>query len=159
MTRHSKLLAIAFALLCASCSMGELQFRNDHRVSITSPKRQATVVDPLTVRWTARDIDDASLFAVFVDRPPMKVGKNLRSLADDAASCERDLRCPSAAALATKGIYVTTGKQVRIEALPNVSSGVGDEQHFLYVVLLDSNGTRRSESAWYTSFKRERRLK
>ena len=137
--------------------MGALQFRNDHRISIVSPKRQAKVTEPLTVRWTARDVDTEQSFAVFVDRPPMKVGKNLRSFADEGASCEHDLRCPSAAELATKGVYVTTQTHVSIEILPNVSGGVGDEQHFLYVVLLDRTGTRQSESAWYRTFKRARR--
>jgi hypothetical protein len=38
-----------------------------------------------------------------------------------------------------------------------VADGVGDEQHYVNIVLLDGTGHRIGESAWYRPFTSKRR--
>ena len=96
-------------------------------------------------------------FAVFVDRAPMPVGKDLKWLARRDKGCQRDARCPDAEYLADRGVYVTTDTSLSVDRLPNAGDGVGKEQHFVNVVLVDGTGHRIGESAWYRAFQAERR--
>ena len=159
--------AIVAVLAVSGCNTQGLRFKNDHRLSFTSPSARERVTAPVTVSWTMRDFTasgldgtaepDEGLFAVFVDAAPMPVGKGLEWLFRDDDSCQRDARCPSAEQLRERGILLTTEPQVTIDRLPGVRDGRGDEQHFVNVVLLDGTGTRRSESAWYLPFTSPRR--
>ena len=151
----------------AGCQVGQLQFKNDHRLSFQAPRARHRVTVPFTVRWSMKDFEAVGLdgstdssrgaFAVFVDRAPMPVGKDLKWLARDDAGCKRDARCPDAQYLADRGVFVTTDTSVTLQTLPQLGAGVGDEQHYVNVVLLDGAGHRIGESAWYRPFTSKRR--
>jgi hypothetical protein len=159
--------ALTLALSAAGCNVNQLQFTNDHRLSFQAPAARHRVTTPLTVRWTMKDFaatgldgthdSHSGVFAVFVDRAPMPVGKDLKWLARDDAGCKKDPRCPDAQFLADRGVFVTQETSLTLETLPRVSDGVGDEQHYVNVVLLDGTGHRIGESAWYRPFTSKRR--
>ncbi|HUR51646.1 MAG TPA: hypothetical protein VMZ11_05945 [Mycobacteriales bacterium] len=170
MPRHRRVRAAAAALALLAlpgCQAGRLQFQNDHRLSFQSPEARHRVSAPFTVDWTMRDFTptgldggtgrDRGVFAVFVDRAPMPVGKDLRWLFRSDTGCKHDARCPSAQQLADRGVLVTTDTHVTVDVLPQVGEGVGDEQHYVNVVLLDGTGHRIGESGWYLPFTSKRR--
>lgn len=161
---------LAAALTCVAalsgCAVGDLQFRNDERLAFASPGDRERVTLPVTVAWSMEDFQAVGLdgsstrtkgvFAVFVDRAPMPVGKDVTWLARDDDSCLRDPRCPNPTYLAEQGVYLTTTPKVVVDRLPDAGDGVGDEQHYVNVVLLDGTGTRIGESAWYRPFTTKR---
>jgi hypothetical protein len=168
--RGSKARYAAALLLCvlvSACGVSRLQFTNDHRLSFQSPQTRELVRVPLTIRWSMRDFEPVGLdgsadeergaFAVFVDRAPMPVGKDLDWLAKGDRGCQRDPRCPDAKYLADRGVYVTTATSLTLDVLPAAPDGVGDEQHYVNVVLVDGTGHRIGESAWYRAFTSTRR--
>ena len=165
--RAVRALACLTALAALAGCQGGLQFKNDHRLAFEQPEARQKVTAPVTVRWTMRDFDASGLdgshedgkgvFAVFVDRAPMPVGKDLRWLFRKDAGCARDPRCPSEQQLRDSGVIVTSDTSVTIDVLPQVGDGVGDEQHYVNVVLLDGSGRRSRESAWYLPFTSKRR--
>ena len=166
-TRAARLaLAVAGLLALSACSVGDLQFRNDDRLSFSAPAARAKVTTPLTVSWAMQDFTpvgldgsssrDKGIYAVFVDRAPMPVGKDIAWLARDDTSCVRDPACPNPQFLADQDVYLTTRPQVVLDRLPDAGEGVGDEQHFVNVVLLDGKGVRIGESAWYRPFTTKR---
>ncbi len=154
-------------LTTAGCQVSALQFRTDDRLSFTAPASRALVTAPVTISWVMKGFDASGLdgstdkgrgaFAVFVDRAPMPVGKDLKWLARSDSGCKRDPRCPDAAYLKDRGVIVTTDSTVTLDILPRVGDGVGDEQHFVNVVLVDGTGSRIGESAWYRPFQSKRR--
>lgn len=154
--------AVALAAALAGCGVGDLQFRNDDRLSFSSPGDRQRVTLPVTVSWSMEDFQAVGLdgsssegkgvYAVFVDRAPMPVGKDVTWLARDDRSCLRDPRCPNPTYLSEQGVYLTTTPQVVVDRLPDAGDGVGDEQHYVNVVLLDGTGKRIGESAWYRPF-------
>ena len=162
--------ALAF-LLCglslAGCQVSQLQFKSDHRLTFVTPAARHRVTVPVTISWRMKDFDPVGLdgskdkgrgvYAVFVDRAPMPAGKDLRWLGRQDASCKRDPRCPDEKYLEDRGVFVTTGTSVTLDVLPSVGDGVGDEQHYVNVVLLDGTGHRIGESAWYRPFTSKRR--
>ena len=161
-------LAVGLAAgVLAGCDVGALQFRVDDRLTFEAPGNREVVTAPLTVSWRMRDFDavgldgstsdDAGAYVVFVDRAPMPVGKDLRWIARNDSGCKRDPRCPDATYLADRGVYVTTETSIDLEVLPSAPDGVGNEQHYVNVVLVDGTGTRIGESAWYRPFQTERR--
>jgi len=164
--------AVGLLLMLASvtltgCGIDKLQFTNDERLTFTFPEERTRVTAPLTVQWTMKGFeavgldgsseDDRGVYAVFVDRAPMPVGKDLKWVFRDDQGCKRDARCPSLQQLADRGILITTDPQATIEVLPQVGQGQGDEQHYVNVVLLDGTGHRIGESGWYLPFKSKRR--
>ncbi len=165
--RLSALLTTALLLGAAGCDVSRLQFTNDDRLSFDAPQARAQVKVPLTIRWSMRDFDAVGLdgsnddgkgaFAVFIDRAPMPVGKDLTWFGKDDPGCERDPRCPDEAYLAERGVHLTTVTSLTLDVLPRVGAGVGDEQHYVNVVLLDGTGRRIGESAWYQPFTFPRR--
>ena len=170
MRRSTALRTTALALVLAStagCQVDRLQFKNDHRLTFESPQARHRVTAPVTISWSMKDFDAVGLdgssesgkgvFALFVDRAPMPVGKNLKWLARNDAGCKRDARCPDAEFLANSGVFVTTDTSVTLDVLPQAGAGVGDEQHYVNVVLLDGTGHRIGENAWYLPFKSKRR--
>jgi hypothetical protein len=150
---------LLFAVLTAACGVGDYQFRNDHRLSFESPRERQNVALPLTVRWSMKDFAPGQdgTFAVFVDRAPMPVGKDLKWLVRNLDNCADDPKCPTADQLAREDVYVTTRTVVKLQQLPRVGGSVGKEQHYVNVVLLDATGTRQTESAWYLPFTTDRR--
>lgn len=161
------LLSLLSTVALSGCGFDRLQFTNDERLTFVSPEERELVKAPLTVDWEMRDFeavgldgssdDNRGVFAVFVDRAPMPVGKDLKWLFRDDRGCKRDARCPSIQQLADRGILITTDTKATIEVLPQVGAGVGDEQHYVNVVLLDGTGQRIGESGWYLPFRSKRR--
>ena len=151
----------------AGCQLDQLQFTNDRRLSFQAPAARHRITTPLTVSWSMKDFSAVGLdgsrdshkgaFAVFVDRAPMPVGKDLKWLARSDPGCKRDLQCPNAQYLSDRGVYVTTDPAVTLEILPQQPQGVGDEEHYVNVVLVDGTGHRIGESAWYRPFTSMRR--
>jgi hypothetical protein len=151
----------------AGCNTGSLQFTNDNRLSFQDPDSRQHITVPVTIRWTMKDFDAVGLdgsrskgkgaFAVFVDQAPLPVGKDLKWLGRDDSGCQRDPRCPDEQFLAVRNVHVTTQTSLTLDVLPRVGAGVGDEQHYVTVVLLDGTGHRIGESAWYRPFTSTRR--
>ncbi len=152
----------------SGCDVSRMQFRNDHRLTFQSPEARAVVATPVTLSWQMKGFDavgldgstdkDRGAFVVFLDRAPMSVGKDLRSLASGDTACARDARCPDATYLARHGVYVTTDSSLALEQLPaTAANSVDDEQHYVNVVLVDGTGRRTGESAWYLPFQSKRR--
>jgi len=142
-------LAVLCLVAAAGCQAGQLQFKNDHRLSFVSPQARHRVTMPLTISWTMKDFD-----AVGLDGSR---GKDLRWVGHKDTSCKRDPRCPDAKYLADRGVLVTTETSVTLDVLPSAPDGAGDEQHYVNVVLLDGTGHRIGESAWYRPFTSKRR--
>lgn len=150
-----------------ACQFSQLQFRGDHRLTFTSPSPRDKVAAPLTVSWSMKGFTSTGLdgstdsrrgaYAVFVDRAPMPVGRDLKWLGRGDPACKRDPRCPTPQFLADQGVFVTTSTSVRLQTLPSQNGGVGDEQHYVNVVLLNGAGRRIGESAWYLPFRTARR--
>ena len=167
--QHRARAAAAVLILVATvgCQLDQLQFRSDDRLSFTAPQARHRVTAPVTVSWKMDDFTpsgldgsqskDSGVFAVFVDKAPMPVGKDLKWLFRKDNGCRHDARCPSAQQLADSGVLLTTDPSVTIDVLPQVGRGRGDEQHFVNVVLLDGTGHRIGESAWYLPFTSKRR--
>ncbi len=161
------LLGMLAALVLSGCQFNKLQFTTDDRLHFTTPKARSHVTAPLTVEWTMHGFSAVGLdgthdehrgvYAVFIDRAPMPVGKDLKWVFRDDSGCQRDARCPSLEQLAGRGILITTEPKVTIQVLPQVPTGKGAEQHYVNVVLLDGTGHRIGESGWYLPFTSKRR--
>ena len=159
--------ALLVLVAMSGCSLDNLQFRNDDRLSFRSPEARHRVTAPVTVSWDMKDFEATGLdgstdksrgaYAVFVDRAPMPAGKDLRWLFRSDSGCKHDSKCPTQQQLTDRGVFVTTDTSVTIDVLPQVGKGKGDEQHFVNVVLLDGTGHRVGESAWYLPFTSKRR--
>ncbi len=75
-------LALTGLLALSACSISDLQFRNDDRLSFSAPRERARVTTPFTVSWAMEDFTPTGLdggtssqkgvFAVFVDRAPCR---------------------------------------------------------------------------------------
>lgn len=153
-----------FALL-AAC--GSMQYRNDHRVEITSPESRSTVSVPFTVRWTYKDFTvtgpttkrepKAGYFGVFINRSPMPAGKHLSWIAKDDNSCVKTEGCPDEEYLADHQVFTTTEPELVVNTLPSTDVRTSTERHEITVVLLDGTGHRIGESAWYVAVNYKRR--
>jgi hypothetical protein len=131
----------------------------DHRVHIESPRRQARVGLPVTLRWSARDVDADETFGLFFDTPPIKPGASMRSLPekvhDDA--CLIRPTCPEADWLSGRGIYLTKDRSFVLRALPDLREqrrGARDS-HQVTIILLRHN-RRVGEAGWTRQFYVER---
>ncbi len=117
-----------FAGGISGCSTHGLALRQDDRVSITAPKDGAEVRLPMTVRWTAHDIDlgpGASSFGVVVDDAPPRPGDT----ADDR-------------------VVRTTATSAVLDHLGATNRPGGQGGHEITVILLDAHGRRQGEGAW-----------
>ena len=113
---------------------------------------------PVTVEWRVSHLPgDVTQFAVFVDRGPMSPGDDVRALVDD--ECRRRKGCPDATYLRTRGIYVTSDRQISLPALPTLG-GLSAETplpaHRVVVVALDEHGRRVGEFSATAQFRFER---
>ena len=153
-------LCLVPVLACSACAAHDLNFKVDDRVKITSPRDEAEVSLPLTLRWSVEDFEvvepgtqvreEAGYFGVFVDTTPMSPGQNLDVLRRDDERCDGAAGCTEESLLAARGIYATTDTELVITSLPVGTAD--DEKHRATVVLLDSRGTRIGESAWRVDF-------
>ena len=154
--------AAALSLALSSCAIQGLEFRQDNRISITSPASLAVVKVPFTLRWTAHDFPTGpntmaggnDYFAVFVDRQPMAPGAGLRVLGD--ATCQATPGCPNESYLETNYVFLTAKTQLRItslpELLPPTTRNGTKESHEIVIVLMNGSNHRIGESAWYVDF-------
>lgn len=162
MRRALSALAALTVFACTACIPDHYAFLVDDRLTITSPRDQAEVTVPVTLRWRVEDFEvvepgtspareDAGYFAVFVDRNPMPPGEDLRWLARDDGACDPDDGCPDAAYLAERDVHLTTKTEL---VLTELEEGPADrrERHSVTIVLLDASGTRIGESAFYVDF-------
>ena len=152
-------LVVSFGL--TGCISG-LQFRADHRLHFTTPHSRSRVREPVTVSWRmsgftvsgadGRHDDWAGYFAVFVDQPPMPMGKSLRWVARGDKECIRTPGCPSLAYLQARDVFTTTQTTVTIPVLPASFVKHGRDDHYVVVVLVDGAGRRIGEVSWYLQF-------
>ena len=184
MTRLRRSLATALAVLCVlACSgcvdLDEMQFVKDHRLEFQSPDDYELVELPLEVSWTMDDFEvlpkpekgakrskvedpapteDAGYFAVFVDRSPIKPGRTLADVGDGDPLCEDNPSCPDRAYLEAEGVYTTRKPSVTLELVKALSSKERIQLHQVTVILLDSEGRRIGEHAWFRQFKLENKV-
>ena len=162
---RSALVVVALLLATASaCGFGTagLSFVADDRVSITSPRDREKLRLPVTVDWTVDDFEVTGpgrgsgaregYFAVFVDRGPIPPGKTLRHVAKDDRSCRADDGCPDEEYLTARGIYTTSETELVLENMRKTARDGRREFHEVTIVLLDADGRRIGESAWYVRF-------
>lgn len=158
-------LAVTLAVGVAAAGCG-LQLRRDERLRFLSPPAGARVLPPVVVDWRidARAFRPArfdgsrdprrGVFAVFVDRGPMRPGRDIDSLAARDRLCSAAPGCPDRAWLADHGVYLTTRPAIALSALP-IRGGrrAGHwRRHHVTIVLLDGRGVRIGETAWTRSF-------
>lgn len=169
--RLGTLAGLCCLLLTAGCvNLSELQFKADHRLTFISPEEYAEVAAPVRIEWTmdgfevlpkgssAAPSETAGYFAVFVDRSPIKPGETLEEVAGRDQQCRRDPKCPDAAYLEANGVYVTRATRLTVPNVPPLSSRERVQLHQVTVILLDSEGRRIGEYAWFLQFKMENRI-
>jgi hypothetical protein len=156
--------AAALSLLTSGCVQQGLAFRVDDRLTIDAPKARSEVTLPVTVRWSVKDFTvvapdaggaatkDTGYFAVFVDRTPQPPGKPLSWIARKDRTCRVADGCPDAEYLAARNIYSTSDMSLTFEQLPRPSNKREKERHNVTIVLLDAQGRRIGESAFYVEF-------
>src|SRR4051794_34070678 len=162
-------LASALAFAVSGCvNVGQLQFRQDHRLHFVTPESRAEVKTPVTLRWHMDDFrvagpgsqppsKDSGYFALFVDRTPIKPGQSLDAVAHGDSYCRVQDGCPNRHYLAQRQVYTTTDTSFTLrQVLPLMSNKDHVQLHEVDVVLLDTSGHRIGESAWYREFKTER---
>ena len=154
MMRRVVVLAVA-SFLFAGCAASGLSFRQDDRISIVTPADNDRVALPLEIRWTAEDYE--GYVAVFVDGTPMRPGRGLLSLVPEDDECRARAQCPDSGWLADHRVFVTRDTSLVVERVPDRrGSSRGSDRHQLTIVLLDEDGTRRSEAAFVREFIVER---
>lgn len=156
--------AAAVVVLTASgCGYRGLNFQQDRRVRIVSPRDRAKVDLPVTVRWRYSDFrttgldgatdPDAGYFALLVDRAPQPPGETLDSLFRDDEFCQRTQGCPDLAYMQQSLIFPTTLPSVRLEHLTDNGARTSKpDVHEATVVLLNGRGERIGESAFRVQF-------
>ena len=146
------------ALVATSCASG-LAFVQDDRLEITAPESHTDITLPVTIRWSVDDFrvtgpngsasPDAGYFGVFVNKSPVPPGRPLSWIAHDDRACDRVPGCPDETYLADRGVYATSETSITFQQLPDQNVFRGEETHEITVVLLDGDGNRIGESAWY----------
>ena len=150
---------LVLVVLLAATACSNFQYRNDHRIEITSPRNRSTVSLPVTVRWNYKDFNVTGpsgsrdqkdgYFGVFVDRSPMPAGRDLRWIAKGDRACVKTPGCPDTQYLTDHHVYTTTMPELTLPTLPSTTVHTTNEHHEITVVLLDGTGHRIGESAWY----------
>ncbi len=130
-----KLKSLAAVTLLAALLSGCLEGRSFHTNSalrITEPVEGDFAEAPLTIRWESQD-KGTKRFAVFVDRPPVPVGKSVDTLKIQ----DRD------------GMYLTTEQEFFLEFVAQRSTSVVARRdvHQVTVVALTSDGKRKDDSS------------
>jgi hypothetical protein len=158
--RTSAYLAIlAVALAGASCATSGLAFEKNEQIQVVAPRALQEVKPPFVMRWTG-EVEDASSYAVFVDRAPMAPNQSLRDYA--ASQCAGTPLCPADgkealdAWLAQRGIFPAGPAKVRVPFVtargPSTEKDTRDV-HEAIVVALGPGGRRLGESAWSVNFR------
>ena len=163
--RCAAALVTAVFLLFPACRMSGLAFRQDQRVTITSPVERADVHLPVRLSWSIRNFTptgadgsrtkDRGLFAIFIDRAPQPPGEPFAWFFRREPGCRRVAECLTAERLEALGIYQTkdtTFDLAQIGRRAGVPKGEEDF-HEVDVVLLDGSGRRIGESGDSVSFR------
>ena len=155
--RRALVLTVLLAVLTSGCAVRGIAFREDDRLTFTSPGDRDEVTLPVTVTWDVEDFDvpEDGSFAVFVDRAPQPPGKTLEWLARNDDSCRSTDGCPGAEWFAERDVYPTTETEITIERLP-ARTDDRRELHEVTVVLVDGDGRRIGETGWTVEFQVER---
>lgn len=164
------LLGVAVALLgvcatgCATSFKG-LEFHNDNRMTVVSPKADTLVKLPATLQWRMQDFtvagphrapvnDHFGYFAIFVDRSPVKPGQTLAAVNSSVASCQHGNLCNSRSYLANEQIYTTTKDHLKLQTVSDLpGNNLSEQYHTATIVLMNTAGHRIGESAWSVEFK------
>ena len=133
------MVAVLLVSMVATTGCSDLLFRNDHRISITSPGSYATVGVPLTVTWTARDFSapgDGS-YAIFLDRDPQPPGQTLAQFGGNPYD-----------------IFTSTQPRLTLQQIEphQAADALERNQHDITVILLDRSGRRIGESQAFVQF-------
>jgi hypothetical protein len=158
------LLAVLF--LTASCSIQGLNFREDKRVTITSPRERAQVRFPFTVEWNVngfqitgpdrRDSQNSGYFGFFLDRTPQPPGKPFAWLVKDDRNCQLRPGCPDNLYFQNLGIHSTTKTSLTINSIidpdPLNINVERREFHRVVIILMNGRGERIGESAFRVEF-------
>lgn len=142
---------LAAVVALSACSITGLDFRADDRLTITTPPDRSAVTVPFDVDWTLSERQPAEQqFAVLVDASPPRPGAPITDLLppsqQNTSAC--DAACQSAA-LAARGVYVTSATSQEIPVLPRPTGVSADRarRHTITVVVLDDHGRRVGEVA------------
>ena len=120
--------------------------------------RGAKGAKAVTVAQVPEPTEDAGYFAVFVDRAPIKPGRTLEDVGNGDPLCEDNPGCPDKAYLEAEGVYTTYEPTVTLELVKALSSKEKIQLHQVTVILLDSEGRRIGEHAWFRQFKLENKV-
>jgi hypothetical protein len=138
MVRIVRLGAACLVLLALAGCSGKL-FRNDHRIAIDTPHKFATVDQPLTVSWRAKNFTAPAdgHFLVLVDRDPMPPGRTVAFFKRDRLN-----------------LYQVDDTSLTIDTFTPHTGGTKLERnhHDVTIVLLDTTGRRIGESAGFVEF-------
>jgi hypothetical protein len=159
-------IALAAAVFAASgCRTSGLAFRIDDRLEIVAPEESAEVTLPFELSWTVEDFtvvgadgsrsDDAGYFAVLVDTSPMPPGENLTYYARDDETCNPQTKCPDAAYLADRNVFVTRDTTFPVTTLQDtrpIDRPSAPDTHEITIVLLNGSNERIGESAFKVDF-------
>jgi hypothetical protein len=155
------LAVLLLVVATTGCAVHGLEFVQDTRMHVVSPRNQALVRLPFTIRWTMRDFRVKGAhhgsFAVFIDQAPIRPGQTLRAVAANDPTCLKNPHCPNAKYLAARQIYVTTHDWLTLRQVFPLKSYENVQLHEATIILLDSSGHRESESAWYVDFRLRQR--
>ena len=129
------------AVLLGSGCQSQLLFRNDHRITIVSPRDFSTVHAPVTIRWVTRDFSAPTdgHFVVFLDSDPQPPGETLNYFAGQSLQY----------------VWTVDTTSFRIPHFPLVDPNAPkqeQEHHDVTVILVDRQGRRISETAGFVEF-------
>ncbi len=165
------MLLICVLLFVSSCQTSGMSFTRDPSLRITSPSSRATVGLPVDMRWDAsrelessiEDSDGERYFAVFVDRAPIRGGKDISDLVD--RECRRTPGCGDESWFNDRGVYFTSGTSVTIRDVDDLRHDRNREDRDLHratVVVMERaedpvldtlhDGTRDGEGAVSVQF-------
>jgi hypothetical protein len=166
-------LLTSLALATTGCTkFSDLQFQIDHYVKFTAPEARSKTTLPLTLQWQVDGFrvappndeehyeppsKNAGYFALFVDRAPIKPGQTLAAVAGDDTSCVPSAGCPDREYLRDRQVYVTTDLRYTLRQVFTIEDNNDDWQlHDVTIILLDTDGHRIGEHAYYREFKLKR---
>ena len=168
LVRSSVVIAVC-AQLMAGCAINGLNFVQDKRVTIVSPRDRAKVKLPVAIRWKVHDFRitgrdgsrriDAGYFGVYIDQSPQSPEKTQASIVRNTEGCRLNPECPNKEYLASLNIHSTTETQFTIESIPEPRTDTAQrrrEFHEVTVVLLNGRGERIGESAFKLEFEVDR---
>lgn len=148
---------ILLPLLLTGCRISDMAFRTDQRLHIVTPLPNAAVATPLTIRWITANLPQGTLFALFVDRPPIQPGQSIGAVCRQGRfqGCPRVRTLAELAAyLSSYNVYVTTTHTLTLPDLPNTRPpDFARHAQQLTIVLLDPTGRRVGEAAYTVSFR------